>query len=62
MASTNPSRDALAVAVDSLNGLIGELAAAIRDYKPQTNNVQTAIENTSIPMRELLARPGAYSI
>lgn len=62
MASTNPSRDALATAVASLNGLIGELASAIKDYRPQTHNIQTAVENTAIPLRELLSRPGAYSI
>lgn len=62
MASTNPARDALVDAVDRMNGLLGELASAIQTYKPETNNIQTAIENTSIPMRELLAKPGVYSI
>lgn len=62
MASTNPARDALTGAVETLSGLIVELASAIRDYRPQTTNTQTSIENTSIPLRELLARPGVYSI
>lgn len=62
MASTNPARDALVGAVEQLNGLIGELANAIQTYKPETKNIQTAIENTAIPMRQLLAKPGVYSI
>lgn len=62
MASTNPARDALVGAVEQLNGLIGELANAIQNYKPETKNIQTAIENTAIPMRQLLAKPGVYSI
>ncbi len=57
MASTNPARDALVSSVDKLNGLIAELASVIAAYRPQTNNSTAMIQNSTIPLRDLVALP-----
>ena len=62
MASTNPGRDAMVGAVEQLKAGIQELSAAIQTYKPESTTIQTSVENTSVPLRELLAKPGAYQI
>ena len=57
MASTNPARDALTSSVNRLNELISELAVAIQSYRPQTNNATAMIQNSSIPLNDLIALP-----
>lgn len=57
MASTNPARDALTSSVNRLNDLISELAVAIQSYRPQTNNATAMIQNSSIPLNDLIALP-----
>ena len=56
-ASTNPARDALVSAVDRLSTLIENLAQSIAEYKPVIEHNNAVIQNTNIPMKDLLALP-----
>ena len=56
MASTNPSRDALSQKIDNLEGAIKILAKAVTDYKPETNNITAAIENSTLSLKQVLAK------
>jgi len=56
MASTNPSRDALAMRMDQLTAIIATLAKSIEEYKPQTTMLTNTIQSSRIPLQELLAK------